>query len=72
MQYEKAEKEQGQDDKRESANPKNELIHQPNSFIEYNKLKEQQVELLKTVPPSLNEYYKAKVNDYFNTFELVK
>ena len=72
LQYEKAEKEQGQDDKRESANPKNELIHQPNSFIEYNKLKEQQVELLKTVPPSLNEYYKAKVNDYFNTFELVK
>jgi hypothetical protein len=27
------------------------------------------MELLKTVPPSLNSYYKQKVNDYFQSID---
>jgi len=29
-------------------------------------LKQKEAELLKTVPPSLNPFYKNKVNEYFN------
>jgi hypothetical protein len=34
-------------------------------FEEYLKLKEKEVELLKTVPPKLYPYYKKEVNEYF-------
>ena len=37
----------------------------PREFEEYLKLKEKEVELLKTVPPKLFPYYKKEVNDYF-------
>ena len=36
---------------------------------EYNKLKNKETELLKTVSPSLNPFFKKKVNEYFNNFE---
>ncbi len=37
----------------------------PPEFKEYIKIKEQEIELLKTVPPKLNPYYKNQVNEYF-------
>ena len=68
LDYEKAEKERDQDDKRVATESKKEFIRNPAAFTEYNKLKERETELLKTVPASLNPYYKLKVNDYFNSF----
>jgi len=41
----------------------------PSPFFQYNSLKNQQDELLKTVPPDLNSFYKEKVSDYFNSFQ---
>lgn len=38
----------------------------PDAFEEYLKLKEQEIELLKTIPPKLYPYYKNEVNEYFN------
>jgi hypothetical protein len=37
-----------------------------NPFEEYQKEKEKQQELLRTIPPSFTPFYKQKVKDYFN------
>ncbi len=66
LESEKAEKEREMDEKRESNESKNENLSNPNVFLEYNRLKLKEAELLKTVPPSLIPYYKNKVNQYFN------
>ena len=34
-------------------------------YEEYMRKKQQETELLKTVPPTLKPYYKEKVNSYF-------
>ncbi|HET6227317.1 MAG TPA: hypothetical protein VFF27_13620 [Bacteroidia bacterium] len=68
LESEKAEKEREQDEQRQSNEAKNEIFSNPNAFLEYNLLKQKETELLKTVPPSLNPFFKIKVNQYFNTF----
>ena len=67
LESEKAERERDQDEKRESNEGKNEINRNPNEFEQYKRLKQKEMELLKTVPPSLNPYYKKKVNDYFES-----
>ena len=37
----------------------------PIAFEEYIRMKEKEIELLKTIPPRLNPYYKKEVNEYF-------
>ncbi|MBL0047160.1 MAG: DUF4175 domain-containing protein [Bacteroidetes bacterium] len=69
LEAEKAEREREQDEKRQSNEAKIQENRNPNSFLEYNLLKQKEAELLKTVPPALNSFYKTKVNEYFNTFE---
>lgn len=69
LESEKAEKEREMDEKRQSNEAKSENLSNPNDFLEYKRLKQKETELLKTVPPSLNPFYKTKVNDYFNNFE---
>lgn len=66
LEAEKADKEREQDDKRQSNESKIDNFSNPNQFLEYNKLKQREAELLKTVPPSLTQFYKNKVNEYFN------
>ncbi len=69
LESEKAEQEREKDDKRESLEQKNELFSNPKQFFEYNRLKEKKDEMLKTIPPSLNSFYKTKINAYFYKFE---
>jgi hypothetical protein len=69
LEYEKAEKTQGQDPNFESHVAKKQFFGNPNPFFQYNIQKTQQNELLKTVPPDFNTFYKDKVNDYFNSFQ---
>jgi hypothetical protein len=69
LDYEKAEKEREMDTERKADQPKNQEFSNPNEFLEYQRLKAREVELLKTVPPSLSPYYKSKVSEYFNSFE---
>lgn len=62
---EKADREREQDQKRESKEgitpaPANSIILQ-----EFQKIKQKEIDLLKTVTPSLNSFYKIKVGDYF-------
>ena len=69
LESEKAEKEREQDEKRKSNEAKNQENSNPPQFLEYKRLKEKEMELLNTVPPSLTPYYKEKVNNYFNSIE---
>lgn len=67
LESEKAELEREQDEQRKSNEAKNENLSNPAQFLEYKRLKEKEMELLNTVPPSLTPYYKEKVNNYFNS-----
>ena len=68
LEHEKAEKEREQEEKRQAEQVKNENFSNPNQFLEYNRQEQKEVELLKTVPPALNQFYKNKVAQYFNKF----
>jgi hypothetical protein len=68
LEAEKAERQREFDEKREAEQAKNYEFSNHDEFFEYKEMKEKEVELLKTVPPSLKRYYKNKVNQYFNSF----
>jgi hypothetical protein len=57
------EKELDEERKGETANPYEDEL--PKAFEEYLRLKEKELELLKTVPPKLFPYYKREVGEYF-------
>jgi len=65
LESEKALRERELDDEREGerANDYDKIF--PTAMDEYLKAKEIEIELLKTIPPKLNPYYKKEVNDYF-------
>ncbi len=67
LESEKAEREREQDEQRKSNEAKNQILSNPSQFLEYKRMKEKEMELLNTVPPSLTPYYKEKVNNYFNS-----
>ncbi len=69
LEAEKAERERDEEERRQSKEAKNENYSNPELFLEYKRQKQKEIELLKTVPPSLNPFYREKVNDYFNNFE---
>ena len=65
LKHEKAELKREREEKRESREAKDEIISNPNEFLEYKRLKTQEVELLKTIPPNLKPFYIKKINEYF-------
>ena len=62
---ERSMREQDMDDERKGETAKDYEKEMPKAFEEYLRLKEKEVELLKTVPPKLYPYYKREVNEYF-------
>ncbi|WP_423148805.1 hypothetical protein [Rubrolithibacter danxiaensis] len=62
---EKAERERDLDSQRESKQAKEQSPNYKVVLEEYKKAKQKELELLKTVPPALNSFYKLKVGDYF-------
>jgi hypothetical protein len=69
LESEKAMREQKLDQEREGVHAKNVKYEVPPALQEYLKTKEKEVELLKTVPPRLNPYYKREVNEYFKRLQ---
>jgi len=70
LKHERAELIREQEEKRESKEGKDINNRNPEDFKEYNKLQENEIELLRTMPPNLRPFYKQKVNQYFYYFEL--
>lgn len=68
LESEKAEREQDQDEKRESNEGKDLDKISDQKMQEYLQKKLKETELLKTIPPSLRPYYKERVSEYFNRF----
>ncbi len=69
LESEKAEQQRELDQKRESEESEDLFYNNPAKFFEYNKIKEKETELFRTIPPSLKPFYKSKVNAYFLSFE---
>lgn len=65
LQAEKSAREQDMDDERKGETAKDYEKEIPKAFEDYLRLKEKEVELLKTIPPKLYPYYKKEVNEYF-------
>lgn len=65
LESEKSMREQDLDDERKGEAAKDYTNQIPRAFDEYLRLKEKEVELLKTVPPKLYPYYKQEVGEYF-------
>lgn len=66
LKAEEAERTRDKDNERKSNEARDFPTSNPMKYEEYMRRKEQETELLKTVPPSLKPYYKEKVNSYFN------
>jgi hypothetical protein len=65
LETEKSAREQDMDEERKGETAKDYDKEVPKAFEEYLRLKEKEVELLKTVPPKLYPYYKKEVSEYF-------
>ena len=68
LQHEKAELEREKEDRRQSTEGKDQVQPSPTDFDEFKKLKENNIDLFHSTPPSFNGYYRNKVNDYFFKF----
>ena len=66
LESEKAMEERGFDEERESISGKDEDFSNQIEFLEYNKQKDKQIELLRTLDPAFSKYYRNRANDYFN------
>ncbi len=68
LESEKAEREREQEQRRES-NEAKDIYRTPPPFEDFKKLKMHENELLKTIPPGLNTFYKNLVNTYFQRLQ---
>jgi hypothetical protein len=65
LESEKSVREQEFDEERKGETAKDYEYRIPDAFKDYLRIKEKEVEFLKTIPPKLYPYYKKEVNDYF-------
>jgi len=65
LESERAQQEREKEEKRESIEAREKYNPSPPKEWQFDKNRSQQTELLKTVPPALQYYYKEKVNNYF-------
>lgn len=65
LESEKAEQEREKEERRESEEAKFINNSNPESFFKYNTLNQNGSEVLMTIPPSLNGFYRKKINEYF-------
>ncbi|MFK7785723.1 MAG: hypothetical protein AB8B56_11435 [Crocinitomicaceae bacterium] len=66
LESDKAQRERGLEEKRESKSGKNQNNGNLIRFDQYNKEKLKQIELLRSVDPAYRKYYKDRANEYFN------
>ena len=65
LESERAQQEREKEEKRESTEAREKYNPTPPTEWQFDKNRTQQTELLKTIPPALQYYYKEKVNQYF-------
>lgn len=65
LEAEKSAREQDMEEERKGESATDQQKEIPKAFEDYLRLREKEVELLKTVPPKLYPYYRKEVGDYF-------
>jgi hypothetical protein len=65
LESERAEMEREREERRESREAQNYPLSNSDSVLEFYRKKMNEREMLRTVPPQLNSFYRTKVNDYF-------
>ena len=65
LEHERAEKQQETEDRREGTTAEDYDISNPEDFFEYNRIREQEVEMLRSLPPGLRPFYRSLVEQYF-------
>lgn len=69
LEHEKAERERGYEEKRKAETATEKERKMPPSLEEYIKKREAEIEMYKTVSPTLKPYYKYLVEEYFKTLK---
>lgn len=69
LEHEKSDRNQQQEDKRESNSPGSYTPDLPPELKQYIKTKMQEREMLRTAPPELNPYYREKSREYLRTIK---
>ncbi|MDX1940070.1 MAG: DUF4175 family protein [Saprospiraceae bacterium] len=69
LEHEKAERERGMEEKRKAETASEKERKMPPSLEEYIKKREAEIEMYKTVSPTLKPYYKFLVEEYFKTLK---
>lgn len=69
LESERAQQQRDQEEKRESTEGRDIVNPNPPKAWNMDKKTQQQTEMLKSIPPNLNYYYKEKVNQYFYNIE---
>ena len=72
LEAENADRVRGEKEERKSKTGAQGTVSSPPGWDAYQRQKDLEIELLRTVPASLTPYYKQQVNDYFNTLERAK
>ncbi len=65
LEHERAEKQQETEDRREGTTAEDYDISNPEDFFEYNRIREREVEMLRSLPPGLRPFYRSLVERYF-------
>lgn len=66
LEAENAERERDKEERRESQEANDIYNGNPEQYFEYNRRKNNETELLRTVPPNLTPFYRTKVDEYFS------
>jgi hypothetical protein len=69
LESEKAEQQREMDQKRESTEARKQSYTNPATYFGIKKMNTRESELLRTIPPGLKPFYKAKANAYFISFD---
>jgi hypothetical protein len=72
LEAENADRVRGEKEERKSKTGAQGSVSSPPGWDAYQRQKDLEIELLRTVPASLTPYYKQQVNEYFNTLERAK
>lgn len=69
LESEKAEQQREQEERRQSTEAENQNNSNPGTDFQYNRLKNNSTDLLRTIQPDYNYFYRTKINSYFLKFE---
>lgn len=65
LEHEKAEMQREKEERRESREGKEHYQPSPSDLEQFQRSQDKNLDLFRSIPPSLSPYYKSKVNDYF-------